>query len=92
MKVLKAAEEAAREELKEYLQLPTFADRVITVRITREEIHRWKYVYTAEAVDTGTGITARARNYRSKNGAKEHARINLKAILLERGLIRQGEW
>ena len=46
-------------------------------------------MYTAEAVDVATEIRAKAKNYESKGGAKEHARTNLKAILLERGIIRK---
>ena len=88
-RVAREAEEKARRELEEYLKKPTFAERVVEARITRKGFYRWEYVYTAEAVDVATGTTAKARNYKSEGGAKEHARINLKAILLEKGIIRK---
>ena len=31
-------------------------------------------MHSAEAVDVATGISAKAQNYKSKSGAKEHAR------------------
>ena len=77
------------KELEEYLKKPTFAERRIETKITRSGFYRWEYVHTAEAVDVATGIRAKAKNYKSKDGAKEHARANLKAILLERGVIRK---
>ena len=83
------AEEKARRELEEYLKKPTFAERVVETRITGEGFHNWEWKCSAEAVDVATGIKVKARNYYSKGGAKEHARINLKAILLERGVIRK---
>ena len=86
-RVAREAEEKARRELEEYLKKPTFAERVVETRITRKGFHKWKYKYTAEAVDVATGITAKAKK-KSRSGAKEHARNNLKAILLERGIIR----
>ena len=68
---------------------PTFAERVVEAHITRQGFHGFEWKYTAEAVDVATEIKAKARNYYSKDGAMEHARINLKAILLERGIIRE---
>ena len=88
-RVEREAAEKARRELEEYLKKPTFAERVVETRITREGFYKFQYKYTAEAVDVATGITAKARNYESKGGAKEHARENLKAILLDRGIIRK---
>ena len=88
-RVEREAAEKARRELEEYLKKPTFAERVVETRITREGFHKWQYKYTAEAVDVATGIKAEAKNYKSKDGAKDHARTNLKAILLERGIIRK---
>ena len=82
-------EEKARKELEEYLKKPTFTERRIETKITRSGFYKWEYVHTAEAVDVATGIRAKAKNYKSKDGAKEHARANLKAILLERGVIRK---
>ena len=81
--------EKARKELEEYLKKPTFAERRIETKITSSGFYKFKYVHTAEALDVATGIRAKARNYKSKDGAKEHARANLKAILLERGVIRK---
>ena len=49
------------------------AERVVEARIIREGFYKWKY---AEAVDVATGIKAEAKNYESKSGAKEHARIS----------------
>ena len=82
-------EEKARRELEEYLKKPTFAERVVETRITKRGFYKWEWKYSAEAVDVATGIKAEAKNYESEGGAKEHARINLKAILLERGVIRK---
>ena len=82
-------EEKARKELEEYLKKPTFAERRIETEITRSGFHNnWEWKHTAEAVDVGTRIKALARKY-TKDGAKENARANLKAILLERGFIRK---
>ena len=81
------AEEKAKRELEEYRKMPTFAERVVETRITRHiiSIYWWKEVYTAVA----TGIRAEAQNYYTDGGAKENARKFLKAILLERGIIRK---
>ena len=68
---------------------PTFAERVVEARITKQGFYKGEWTYSAEAVDVATGIKAKAKNYYSKGGAKEHARINLKAILLEQGIIRE---
>ena len=68
---------------------PTFAERVVEARITRQGFNNWEWKYTAEAVDVATGIKAKARKYYSKGGAKDHARINLKTSLLQRGIIRK---
>ena len=46
-------------------------------------------MHSAEVVDVATGIRAEAKNYKSRGGAKEHARANLKAKLLEQGIIRK---
>ena len=83
------AEEKARRELEEYLKKLTFAERVVETHITKRGFYKWEWTYTAEAVDVVTGIKAEAKNYKSEGGAKEHARINLKAILLERGVIHK---
>ena len=68
---------------------PTFAERVIETRITKEGFHGVQWTFTAEAVDVVSGTRAKAKNYKSKGGAKEHARKNLKAILVEQGFIRK---
>ena len=68
---------------------PTFAERVIETRITKEGFHGVQWKFTAEAVDVVSGTRAKAKNYKSKGGAKEHARTNLKAILVEQGFIRK---
>ena len=81
------AEEKARRELEEYLKKPRFAERVVETRITKRGLYKGKWTYSAKAVDEATGIKAKAKNYKSEGGAKEHARINLKAILLDRGII-----
>ena len=88
-KVACEAAEKAQRELKEYLKKPTFAERVVETRITRHNIYAWKEVYTAEALDVATGIRAKAQNYHTEGGAKENARKFLKAILLEREIIRK---
>ena len=69
------------------LKKPTFNERRITVEVYKSNFYKWERVHSAEAVDVATGISAKAKNYKSKSGAKEHARENLKAILLERGII-----
>ena len=66
---------------------PTFAERDVVAHITKQGFYNWEWVYSAEAVDVASGIKAKAKNYQSKGGAKEHARTNLKAILVERGII-----
>ena len=71
----------------DHLKKPTFAERDVKTDITREGFYKWEYVYTAEAVDVATGIMAKAKNYQSRDGAKEHARINLKDILQKKGII-----
>ena len=78
-------EEKSNRESKQ----PTFAERVIETKITRSGFYKWEYVHSAEAVDVATGIGVEAKNYKSKGGAKEHARANLKAKLLEQGIIRK---
>ena len=70
-------------------QVPTFAERVVKTHITKQGFHRFELKFSAEAEDVATGIKAEGKNYKSEGGAKEHARINLKAILLERGIIRK---
>ena len=88
-RVAREAEEKARKELEKYLKKPPFEERVVETRVSSGNFHNWEWVHSAEAVDVATGITANARNYRTKDGAKKHARINLKAILLDRGIIRK---
>ena len=83
--------EEAQKKLEEYLKKPTFNERRITVDVYRSNFYRWEWVHSAEAVDVATGISAKAQNYKSKSGAKEHARENLKAILLDRGIIRKDD-
>ena len=89
LRVAREAAEKAKRELEEYLKKPTFAERVVETRITRHNIYAWKEAYTAEAVDVATGVRAKAKNYYTEGGAKENARKFLKAILLERGIIRK---
>ena len=78
------------EKTKRESKQPTFAERGIETKITRSGFYKWEYVHSAEAVDLATGIRAKAKNYKSKDDAKEHARANLKAKLLEQGIIRKG--
>ena len=68
---------------------PTFGERNINTYITDSGFYKWKYVHSAEAVDVDTGIRVKAKHYKSEGGAKEHARANLKAKLLEQGIIRK---
>ena len=35
-------------------------------------------MYTGKATDVATGITAKAGNYKSKDGAEKHATINFR--------------
>ena len=77
------------DEEKTNSKQPTYAERRIETEITRSGFYKWEYVHSAEAVDVATGIGAEAKNYKSKGGAKEHARANLKAKLLEQGIIRE---
>ena len=88
-RVAREAEEKTRRELEEYLKKPTFEERVVETHVYKSNFYKWEWVHSAKAVDVATGITAKAQNYESKGGAKEHARINLKAILLEKGIIRK---
>ena len=74
--------------VKKKILKPTFSERVISVTVSFGNFHAWQWGYTAEAVDEATGISAKAQNYQSKSGAKKHALENLKAILLDRGIIR----
>ena len=75
------------DEEKTNSKQPTFAERNIDTYITQSGFYKWEYVHTAEAVDVATGTRAKAKNYKSQDGAKEHARANLKAKLLEQGII-----
>ena len=88
-RVAREAEEKARMELEEYLKKPTFNERLIEVGITQSNIYNWKRVHTAEAEDVGSGIRTKAKNFASKHRAMDHARAKLKAILLDRGIIRK---
>ena len=88
-RVARWAEDKVRRELEEYLKKPTFEERVVKTRVYKSNFYKWQWVHSAEAEDVATGITAKAQNYQSKGGAEVHARINLKAILLERGIIRK---
>ena len=88
-RIAREAEEKARRELEEYLKKPTFKERVVETRVYKSNFYKWKWVHSAEAVDVATGISAKAQNYQSKDEAKELARIYLKAILLEKGIIRK---
>ena len=83
--------EETQRRLKEYLKKPTFNERRITVEVYKSNLYRLEWVHSAKAVDVATGISAKAKNYKSKSGAKEHARENLKAILLERGIIHKDD-
>ena len=81
--------EEAQRKLEEYLKKPTFNKRRIEAHVYKSNIYKWEYVHSAEARDVATGITAKAKNYKSKGGAIEHAKLNLKAILLDKGIIRK---
>ena len=83
--------EEAQRKLEEYLKKPTFNERRVEAHVYKSNIYRWKYVHSAEARDVATGITAKAQNYKSKSGAKENAKLNLKAILLDKGIIRKDD-
>ena len=96
----KAEEEERRlkREVDEYLAKPIFAERRITYDVDSgwhswehkySGFVRWQYKYTATAKDEGSGITAEAQHYDSEHGAKEHARENLRAKLLHKGIIRK---
>ena len=80
------SEEKGKRKLEEK---PTFDERIVETHITWKGVHAWELKYNAKAKDVATGIEAEAKHYYSKGGAKEHARTNLKAILLERGIIRK---
>ena len=86
-RVAREAEDKVRRELEEYLKKPIFAERVVETRVSSGNFYWWAWVYSAEAVDVATRITAKADNYLTKRRAKKHARLNLSAILLERGII-----
>ena len=88
-RVEREAAEKTRRELEEYLKKPTFEERVVETDVSGGNFYRWEWVYSAEAVDVATGIKAEVQNYQSKDGAEERARKHLKAILLERGIIRK---
>ena len=88
-RVEREAAKKARKEMEEYRKKPTFEERVVETRVYKSNFYKWERVHSAEAVDVATGITAKAQNYYTEGGAKEHARINLKAILLEKGIIRK---
>ena len=67
-----------------------FEDRDITWSIYKSGLHKFQYVHSAKAIDVATGIEVKAKNYRSKIGAREHALANLKEELLKRGIISLG--
>ena len=83
--------EEAQKKIEEYLKKPTFNERRIEAHVYHSGIHDWEYKHSAEARDIATGITAKAKNYESKGGAIEHAKLNLKAILLDKGIIRKDD-
>ena len=89
LRVAREAEEKAKRDLEEYLKKRTFAERIVETHITWRGFHAWEWKYNAKAKDVATGIEAEAKHYYSKDDAKEHAITNLKAILLERGIIRK---
>ena len=66
---------------------PKFEERNVTCFVYRSNWYKFEYVYSAKAIDVATGIEAKGQNYKSKSGAKEHARANLKEELLKRGII-----
>ena len=84
---IETVEKTKPEEKEHPIRKPTFAERVVETDVSSGNFHRWKWVYTGKATDVATGITAKAGNYKSKDGAEKHAKINLKAILQERGII-----
>ena len=88
LRVAHEAEQKAKRDL-DYLKKPTFAERIVETHNTWRGFHAWEWKYNAKAKDVATGIEAEAKHYYSEGGAKEHARTNLKAILLERGIIRK---
>ena len=85
--------EEAQRKLEEFLKKPTFDERRpwIKVDVSNGNFYRWEWVYSAKAVDVATDISAEAKNYASKGGAKEHALNYLKAILLEKGIVRKDD-
>ena len=50
-------------------------------------IHKLKLVWDGTARDDQTGLQKRSRHWKSKNGAKEHAQMELKEALLAQGLV-----
>lgn len=60
-------------------------------RITWTGLHEWEFKYITEAVDVATGIKVLSGRFLSHDGAKKHARANLKEILLQKGIIQEGE-
>ena len=66
---------------------PRFEDRDVDAHVYWNGLHEWQWVFSAEAVDMETGISAKGENYKSKKGAIKHARKNLEAVLLKHGII-----
>ena len=89
--IVQKEKEEAQRKLEEYLKKPTFNERRIEADVYRSGLYKWEYVHSAEARDVATGITAKAKNYKSKGGAIEHAKLSLKAILLDKGIIRKDD-
>ena len=84
--------EEARRKLEEYLKKPTFNERRPGIRVDIDSgFYRWEWSYSAKAVDVATGLSAEAKHYASEGGAREHALNYLKAILLDKGIIRKDD-
>ena len=53
----------------------------------KKHIRNWQLKYKAKVVDIETGTVGRANNYKSENGAIEHATQDLFSQLKKRGLL-----
>ena len=83
--------EETQRRLEEYLKKPTFNERRVEAHVYKSNYYKWREVHSAKACDVATGITAKAQNRKSKSDAKKHAKLNLKAILLDKGVIRKDD-
>ena len=77
------------QDLEDSPSLKTFTNRVVDDRITWTGFHNWSYKFIAEAVDIATGITVMSGKSFSEKSATMRARANLKAILLQKGIIQE---